>query len=317
MLRGVAALMVCWYHFTNSYYEGSGHLLPDGDILRETGKLGINGVFIFFVISGCVIPLSMLKGGYVIGRLHRFIARRWVRIEIPYIASIFAFLCFYYINCRIHMWNFEFDPMRFLHHLTYTVPFTKYEWYNVIFWTLAIEFQFYLVIALLYPLLVHRSKIVAIAALLVFGLSGLFVTHNSLFFHYGAIFGLGITLFLLKTDRIKLPEAIALLIVFSGVVAYTHDWIIAVFSISTALLIAFVTIDGKWWNKLGDISYSLYLMHGIIGGNLFFLLIRYVDGYWPRVGLLIGVTIVSVLGSWLFWKIIEDPSRKLSKRVKL
>jgi len=81
--------------------------------LREIGKLGADGVYIFFVITGCVIPLSMLNGNYTMKRIHRFIARRWLRVELPYVASILAFICIYYLNCRIFMWNFEFDPFRF------------------------------------------------------------------------------------------------------------------------------------------------------------------------------------------------------------
>ncbi|OFZ46279.1 MAG: hypothetical protein A3D92_06275 [Bacteroidetes bacterium RIFCSPHIGHO2_02_FULL_44_7] len=65
--------MVCLYHFTNSNYD-AGTTLPEGDTLREIGKLGADGVYIFFIITGCVIPLSMVNGNYTLKRIHRLVA---------------------------------------------------------------------------------------------------------------------------------------------------------------------------------------------------------------------------------------------------
>ena len=316
MLRGLAALLVCLYHFTN-YTSPDGSLLATDDPVRQIGELGINGVFIFFVISGFVIPISMYNGKYAINRLPRFLVRRWIRIEIPYIASILAFLVVFYISCRMYMWNFDFEPMRFLHHITYTVPFTDYDWYNVIYWTLAIEFQFYIIIAVLYPLFVHKNAAVRYGSLLVFGLSGILITNHSIFCHYGPIFGMGIALFLLKSGKMKDLEALLFVLLFAGVTAYTHDWVIATFAIATTALIAFVTIDNKLFNKLGDISYSLYLIHGIVGGNLLFIFSRYVDSYAGKLVLILLVTVASIASSYLFWWLIENPSKKLSKKIKV
>jgi peptidoglycan/LPS O-acetylase OafA/YrhL len=47
LLRGLAALLVCYFHFTtnNSYY---GNYLPDGNWLKVSGKYGWLGVEMFF-----------------------------------------------------------------------------------------------------------------------------------------------------------------------------------------------------------------------------------------------------------------------------
>lgn len=50
-LRAVAALWVCLYHFTG----GVG-----------IGAFGYLGVTVFFVISGFIVPYSMLQGGYAL-----------------------------------------------------------------------------------------------------------------------------------------------------------------------------------------------------------------------------------------------------------
>lgn len=316
MLRGIAALMVCIYHFTN-YYSGSESLLSEGDYLKEIGKFGINGVFVFFVISGFVIPLSMYKGDYAIGSFHRFIGRRWVRIEIPYIASILAYFVMYYINCRIHMWNFEIDPIRFLHHLVYTIPFSEYEWYNVIFWTLAIEFQFYLFMALLFPIINHSNKWVAFITITLFAVGSLIGESHNLLFHYGSLFSLGLLLFMFKLERISLNITIVTATIFAVIIAFVNSIEIASFAYATFIMIVFLSIDRKYLNKLGDISYSLYLIHGIIGGNILFLLYGYADTYMMKLAMILLALIASIVGSWIFWKIIEDPSRKWSKRIKI
>lgn len=316
MLRGIAALMVCIYHFTNySAYNGS--LLADGDLIKETGKLGTNGVFIFFVISGFVIPLSMFKGGYVIGRFHRFIARRWVRIEIPYIASILAFLVTSYITFWIYSWPFEFEPIRFLHHLTYTIPFSEYEWYNVIFWTLAIEFQFYLFIAIVFPLLNHGNRWVALVTIGLFAVGSLFIDSHNVLFHYGALFSMGLLLFMYKLERLQMGLTLITCLVFAILIGYANSIEIALFAFGTFLVISFITIDRKVLNKFGDISYSLYLTHGIIGGNILFFLYEEVESYASKLGLIAVAIVGSIVGSWVFWKFIEYPSMRWSKRIKI
>ena len=50
---------------------------------------------------------------------------------------------------------YELDLPRLFSHLAYLSSILDYNWYNVVYWTLAIELQFYLCIALLVPLLVH------------------------------------------------------------------------------------------------------------------------------------------------------------------
>jgi peptidoglycan/LPS O-acetylase OafA/YrhL len=70
--RGMAAVMVMWFHFT--------YLLPDG-WLRMSGLYGYLGVDVFFAISGFIIPCAMDRRDYRIGRDSlAFVARRVVRL---------------------------------------------------------------------------------------------------------------------------------------------------------------------------------------------------------------------------------------------
>ena len=53
-LRAFAALFVAWGHFE----------LGQTKWLDWSGRYGYTGVYIFFVISGFVIPYSLHRGGY-------------------------------------------------------------------------------------------------------------------------------------------------------------------------------------------------------------------------------------------------------------
>src|SRR6476659_1629485 len=84
VLRGVAAVAVAWFHFTN----GNQQFMSAG-LIKSSGHYGWLGVEVFFVVSGFIIPYSLYRGGYRV-RLHwrRFVAKRILRLDPPYIAAI-------------------------------------------------------------------------------------------------------------------------------------------------------------------------------------------------------------------------------------
>lgn len=316
LLRGLAATLVCIFHFSNSKVEGD-FFLSGGDWIQSIGYYGFYGVFIFFVISGFVIPVSMDNNNYHLSRLPKFLLRRWIRIELPYIASILAIIFFTYINGLIYMWNFEVDPMRILHHITYTIPFTDFEWYNVIFWTLAIEFQFYIMIALIYPLLKGKSTWLTFLVLSCFSYLVFLVEDHNLLFYYSPLFAYGIAVFLYKTKRINAVLLIAMSIMISIPVYYYHSIETLLFCLFTTVVILFFSVNTKFTNRFGEISYSLYLVHGIIGGNLIVWFAPQINSYPMKLGFLLLLLIASFISAYLFWWLIERPAQRLSKKISL
>jgi peptidoglycan/LPS O-acetylase OafA/YrhL len=92
-LRGMSALAVCWYHFSGSSMIGAGPI-------RTSGEYGWLGVEVFFVISGFVIPLALLKERYSLSNYRTFMLKRLARLYPPYLASVvvgFALLALYSI----------------------------------------------------------------------------------------------------------------------------------------------------------------------------------------------------------------------------
>ena len=81
-LRSIAVLAVCSFHYTNAQFiERFGHF-------QASGKYGLLGVKIFFVISGFIIPFSMFRAGYQVRSFFQFMLKRIARLDPPYLASI-------------------------------------------------------------------------------------------------------------------------------------------------------------------------------------------------------------------------------------
>ena len=93
-LRGIAAFGVMLFHYTA---ESSIHL-SDENPLRIVGIHGHLGVGIFFIISGLVIPYSMYLSSYKIHSIGKFLAKRTIRLEIPYLVLIVVEALFDYLS---------------------------------------------------------------------------------------------------------------------------------------------------------------------------------------------------------------------------
>lgn len=313
--RGIAALMVCIYHFT--WYENVfGPLFPKDSAIRKFGEYGSLGVYLFFVISGFVIPLAMHGGGYTYRKIGRFLAKRSLRIEPPYLATIVLSIVIGYYHCRF-LWGMEFvfEPKRFLAHIVYAVPFIKgMEWYNSIFWTLAIEFQFYLICAVLFPLWTHANRWVRHGGMLAFLFSARFLTDNRFVFYYAAIFGFGLLLFLLRKGFINRFEAL-LYTLLCAVLLYTGNtpqiFGVTVISFGLLALPDFKFAPGSF---LGKMSYSLYLTHGV-SGSIFLLNYHLGKGNAPM--LFATALAISLVFAYLFYRLVEKPAQSLSKKIRL
>lgn len=306
--------MVCFYHFIK-YADFRGELFSSDSLISRIGSLGVNGVYTFFVISGFVIPLALSKANFNLKQLPRFLSKRSIRIEIPYFFSILIILFVGFLFAIKNNLEYSVNAEQFFYHIIYFIPFSNFEWYNIIYWTLAIEFQFYIFIGLFYFFLCSEKKYIVILSLLLFASSSFISKDDRFIFFYSPIFLQGIILFLFKTKKIKTSTTVSLIGLFVLATAYVHSIEIAVFSVIAVLIIQFFEINTKITNRLGDVSYSLYLTHGLIGGNLLYLCARYTTSCLEKTGLLLVAVIFSLLFSYLFWVLIEKPSQKLARKI--
>ncbi len=312
-LRGIAALMVCVFHLSNNP-----NFLDKGNIIREVGQYGWTGVEIFFIISGFVIPYSMYKAKYELKNIKNFLLRRITRIEPPYLVSIVLIIVLNYVSTLSPYYRgtgFEIDYTNLLLHIGYLNIFTDYPFYSPVYWTLAIEFQYYIVIALIFPLLIRKPIVYLVIALGIwYGLSFL-VPNPNFIFKYMPYFGLGIVLF---RNYIGIDTEIyfyALSVALLGILFFESRLIFYI--ILPAFLLIKYFPKFKFWGSafLGLISYSLYLIHVPIGGRIINITEVLTTNQSLRTTAVLVAITICIITSYIYYLLIEKPSLNLAKKI--
>lgn len=314
MLRGIAALMVAIFHLA-THSNPDGPLLADDNPVRQIALFGPTGVFVFFVISGFVLPYAMNKSGYQWSKFPRFMAKRLIRLEPPYLATLALILLSAFAYALFDLKPFAIEPARFFSHFLYLAHILGQDWYNPIFWTLAIEFQYYILIALTFSWI--NSDLWWKRATWIVLMAGINIAlpDDRFIFNYISPFILGFVVYYLMIKRLSKWEVLPyILIAFWLMLQYFgQDWAIAAFF--AFFFIYFVQGVSKWLDWLGEISYSLYLTHGLSGGSIIYLLMEHFHEVWQRVLILFIGIAGSILFAWIFYRIVELPAKKWAARV--
>lgn len=318
-LRGFAALAVVLFHFSNSTMPT---IKPN--YCSDVFAYGKYGVQVFFVISGFVIPLSMMRSRYKISNFFNNLLRRFVRINPPsYVAILLSFVLYYaaIIIVKRPIGGMDWPGVNFvaiLGNLTYTVEYLNTTWYNPVFWTLAIEFQFYILIGLILPLFLKGNNIITTITLCAIMAIG-FIDFEW-FFSHGSFFVLGILLFLKREKLIDLNLMILLSIVTVSVCFFQKSTPEFIFGLVTFIIIlSGLNFNFGVTNFLGKISYSLYITHWAVGSIAEIGLKRIIHIHEYPVGklvMLLVYTIIAIGFATLFYRIIEKPFIKYSKALK-
>ena len=313
-LRGVAAFVVMWYHIV-----GWAHL--DLLWLKMSAAYGGVGVPMFFVISGFIIPYSMGAHGFVLRQNGgAFLLRRIIRLEPAYLVTAVMSAVLIYISSVLP--GFQGQPPQdvlsnLMLHPLYLVPWFHGEWMNPVFWTLAIEFQYYLAILIMgQPLLSNKLSLKRGVLVAVFGLS-FTTTDVRLLFVYLPLFAFGFIYFLYQTKRIIPIEAAAW-----GTAFILPAWIhlglpsIAAAAITVALFRVTVLARLAPLLWLGSISYSLYLVHVPIGGRIVNYANRYNLTLTTQVLAVVIACFASLSVAFILWRLVEVPSQRASQKYR-
>ena len=308
-LRGFAAAFVAWGHF----------VAGQGKYLSLSGKYGYLGVHIFFVISGFVIPWSLYRAQYVLRDYPRFLLKRNVRLYPPYLASIVVtILATNFIMAPVlHLPRLTLTAPVLLAHLGYLNDLLHLPWVSVVYWTLAIELQWYLVVGLMFPLLATCAKLPRFAALAAMMMAYFMVGNDRLIFHSIPIFLVGVFVFQYRVGLIGRGEMLGLIAVMILAMIGPIGWIVAGVSVTTGVLIAFASFESRAMDRVGDLSYSLYLLHLPIGVTLIGCLSLWLpySGSYMIVLDIVGLA-ASGLAAWTMYQWIEKPSQEKSSAIR-
>jgi len=331
-LRGLAALAVVFFHLN----------VVRGDVndaytwLCERGWLGVP---VFFAISGwCMAGLGERRQGP-----GRFLMARLLRLHPPYLASVGVTLAALLI-LRLTTGHNDVTPLPtspggvLATLLLATKPVTAVKPINWSYWSLPVEFGFYVLTSLVLLLNQRRGRgagqglvLLVLALGLALSLSGQRLIATPLFWlPWFPQFAIGWIGQQWGQGRMAtLPAGLAMLLALAGAVVGRHqpDLMATVVALVTVGLLLLgrqplwqglaASRAGAVLTHLGQISYSVYLLHVPIGC---YLLIRLRTGpLLERLPLHVAfdtLVVLLIVGvSTLFHRWIEQPCHRWSRRI--
>jgi len=186
----------------------------------------------------------------------------------------------------------------------------------VVYWSLALEFQYYLLIGLLFPLIVHQKPLVRIATLVAFATAALAVPSLLLVFSWLLLFMLGILAFYYRQRMLTLGwYLLAVCLAGAGVWAKLGG-ATALVGLASTLLIALVEVRTAPLLFLGELSYSLYLVHVPIAGRVINAANRFSLGPAGTTLVTVVAFIVAVAAAYGFHQLFEKPARAWAERIR-
>ena len=314
ILRGLAALSVCLYHFTN----GNHFFLANDNLIKKVGSYGGYGVHVFFVISGLVIPFAMHHANYQFKDFKIFLLKRVIRIEPPYLVSFLLIIALNFISTLFPYYQgkpFHPDILMLLSHLGYLNAFFQFEWINPVYWTLAIEFQYYILIALIFPLLAVNKKFTWIVTIVFFNSISFLFPNPNFIFQYSPFFTLGIVMYKYLVLEIDQPLYAVLVVALLGLIFIKFNLPGLVAGI-VPVIFMFIHWENKVSVFLGDISYSLYLLHVPVGLRIINLSMNFVKNDSGKYLIILLALTVTIALSYMFYKYVELPFKKVSNKIR-
>lgn len=320
VLRGLAAVAVVLYHYATRYDELYGH--PGGMPLKFPN--GIGGVYLFFIISGFVIFMTLERTkaplDFLVSRASRLYPVYWVSVALTYTVVALFGLPGLEVGFRDAVLNL------FMCHGWAGIPSV-----DGVYWTLAIELKFYLLMFVLFSCRALRrtEPVVGLWLILALGipwLKGLLpaLVYKGLFAllipEYAHLFAAGIIFYRLKTEGSTLTRhvLIAACVAAHLAVRGVDHFLLGV----PAFVLFYLFLAGRLGFLarrplvyLGAISYPLYLTHENIG----FVIIRGLYTVSDSAVLAVTVPAIAALGlASLLTFCVERPAmnkaRSLYKR---
>ncbi|MEP7044348.1 MAG: acyltransferase [Dokdonella sp.] len=342
-LRAIAALLVVWMHVSEKYFQLSpataqSRWVYDSALFGNAGRIG---VVLFFAISGFVIPFSIRANSSA--PVREFLLKRFFRILPIYWLSIpiGAF------TCSI-IWGVPFPVKYMLLDMTLLQYWLDLPSAMGLYWTLVLEMLFYFCCAILlfarsidnYPriaiiattlVLVHMVAVILVRL----GYPGQIYLTSLWFFHLGIMFwgslfrawcdGRMRSTFAIACTWGMLAFLLLLYPIYCATVAkfplnyfLPYALAIGIFVLGTTLL----KLQFRPLVKIGEISYSVYLVHPIVFNLMLWTLLRTeVSSFWRTRHLatyvLANIAITIVLSA-LSYRWVEKPAiamgRSLSRR---
>jgi peptidoglycan/LPS O-acetylase OafA/YrhL len=322
LLRFIAATLVVVYHYAyRPLVDGAVSSTAYG-FLQDMATYGYLGVPLFFMISGFVIVWSAAgrtAGQFLQSRFLRLYPMFWVGVVITLFVVWIAGHRPELFDAKVIAANLTLVPAYF------DVPFV-----DGVYWTLAIELKFYLMI--LAAILLRQMPRIE-AWMYLWLTASIFVTwidisllRSLVMLPHGFFFVGGAICYFVRVSGMTWTRAVGLTLATAGSVYHAvlgrGDFTFAdqladpvvVALLIVSFYVALLGVGMRWirlghvklWLTLGALTYPLYLLHNMIGKVLFVEFEPYI-GPWVRLAI---VTAIVYALSWVCARYIEPAARE-------
>jgi peptidoglycan/LPS O-acetylase OafA/YrhL len=292
--------------------------------LQQLTRYGYLGVELFFVISGFVIVMTARERtvrAFAVHRALRLYPSFWVAVVLT--AAVVAVLD-------------PADPVPLrdlLLNLSMVPGYVGAEMVDGVYWTLAVEIKFYVLVAVLIGTgLIRQYERVTYVWILTLAAVALGIAPGPVaslaIFPHGAFFAAGILLYAVRANGWTIARSAALIgaVVlaqdaaardlegFIPNVRSIDDPIVRGLAVTTVLAMAAAVMrkaptDGpRWWSRVGELTYPLYLVHNRAGRLIF----RRIAELGSPSMALAGALAASLAAAWL---LVVGVERRLVGRI--
>lgn len=351
-LRGIAVFSVLLSHWFGMYWARSDLVAQYTASPQELGSasflyfwvsnyshfnFGAFGVAVFFLISGFVIPFSLEKLNPL-----SFLTARVFRIFPTYIFGLALSLFFVYLSGQFWEIAFPWGKGTMAANALLVFNLLGIHTIDLVNWTLAIEIKFYLLLALMIPLIRQGKvwmffawavliflvnwKVQGVAVRLAIKPLNTALYALSIEMMYVTYMMIGVLFYYQIKNKISQTQ----LFIYSGILlaivaltwkvstvgqqfpVTTANYLWGYIAFTTAYLLRdkFKPIKALDW--LANVSYPMYAMHSLIGYTFIKLLCYYGIGF--ELASLITFGIVGIIAQ-LIHSYIEKPSTEYGKRL--
>ncbi|OZI07783.1 hypothetical protein BWI93_12505 [Siphonobacter sp. BAB-5385] len=312
-LRAIASLSICVLHLgTDQLFS------PESVFVRLLYHNPFN-VLVFRVISGYVIIQSLSDHPYQWRYLGSFLKRRYLRLEPAFILSVFLVVFLNYLSSIAPTYAgsaFQLNVPVIFTNLVHINSLFDYPFLNASYWTLFVEWQFYLLIGLAAPSFFRASPTGQSVGLVLLSSLGFFTDNHLSVFHDCSLYALGILAW--QRHRTALVPS-TFWWTFSALLCisvYTHrSDLIHLLGVLFAFFAIVFRLPLRLPRFLGQISYALFLTHLPIGTRFTHLASRYYASIESRLVILMLGVVVCIAFAYLFHHTVEKFFQRRFKNV--
>ena len=327
--RGVAIIAVLLFHYLVRWAPpySAVDVTQLAWVYPKVLLMGQFGVQLFFVVSGLVIAMTLLRSRSVF----QFAVNRFARL---YPAFIVAATGTFLLTLAWNPFRFGVSGLDYLLNLTMFAHLLGGTFVDGVYWTLEVELLFYGFAALSWLVLKDRFWIALIALGFVGALAGpvlpvlttLLIAPHLPFFLFGIALWLGLfepyragSRGLSMRHEAIWPAGAALVLYAVHAPSLALETLpvwaphLVILGTIATLSVFLATDQVKQWGPLsfaGRISYSLYLIHQVLGVTAIGVMTRAGAPDWLAVSL---TSAVLSLTAWLMYRYVEIPA---GRRVK-